>query len=139
VEHGFDVVPVRVEDIGGVVAGVVLRPDARHAVVAGAGRERNVVEAIDGLSALGLERDVRTSDRVAAPNAEVEAVLVRVVRDGARLLVDDALPEEVEHLVVEAARPLPLPRVDGNVRDGHCGVWQTASMLFPSASRTNAA
>ena len=45
--NGLDVVPVGVEDEGTVVAGVVLGPLARPAVVAVARGDRGLVKAVD--------------------------------------------------------------------------------------------
>src|SRR5690348_11809453 len=58
VEHRLDVVAVRVEDEGAVIALVVDRPLARRAVVAVARLDRGSVERVDLLPALRGERDV---------------------------------------------------------------------------------
>ncbi len=54
--------PVRVEHEGGVVAGVVVAL-ARRAVVAAAGGDRGLVEAIDRRAVGRLEREVETGRR----------------------------------------------------------------------------
>ena len=59
VEHGFDVVPVRIEDERGVVAGVV-RPLSGCTVVPTARCERSLVKAAYGLAIGSLEREVET-------------------------------------------------------------------------------
>src|SRR3954471_23207703 len=56
--HHLDAVPVRVGDIGGVVARPVLRPRARGAVVVPAVGDRGGVRGVDGSPAGRLERDV---------------------------------------------------------------------------------
>ena len=116
----FDVVAVGVEDVGGVVARVVLSTDPWRAVVASTEGECVRVEPLDGLAIGAGERDVRPSDRVAPSDPEVEAVLVREVGEHAVLLVDDAVPEWPEKLLVEPFRATPLTDVDRNVSDGHC-------------------
>ncbi len=78
------------------------------------------MEPLDGLAIGAGERDVRPSDRVAPSDPEVEAVLVREVGEHAVLLVDDAVPEWPEKLLVEPFRATPLTDVDRNVSDGHC-------------------
>jgi hypothetical protein len=64
---------------------------------------------------------VRPSDRVAPSDSEVESVLVREVGERTVLLVDDAVPERPEEVLVEPFRAIPLADVDRNVSDGHCG------------------
>ena len=44
---GFDIVAVRVDDEGAVIVGVVVRADARRAVVLAAGSQRRRVEGVD--------------------------------------------------------------------------------------------
>ena len=97
------------------------------------------METIDGLAIRTLEGDMSAAHRVAPADSEVEALLAGEVRQRPRFLVDDAVAQPPEHFLVEALRALPLADVDRDVRDGHWGVWQTASMLLPSASWTNAA
>src|SRR5919201_14331 len=58
VVHGLDVVPVGIEHVRAVVAGVVDRALARLAVVAVAGGERNAVELLHGCVVRGGKREV---------------------------------------------------------------------------------
>jgi hypothetical protein len=79
------------------------------------------------------------ADRVPPTDPEVEALCIREVGKHAGLLVDDAVAEPLERREVEPLRGFEVGDVDGDVREGHCGSWQTASRLLPSASWTNAA
>ena len=79
------------------------------------------MEPLDGLAIGAGECDVRPSDGVAPSDPEVEAALVREVGERAVLLVDDAVPERPEKLLVEPFCAIPLADVDRNVSDGHCG------------------
>src|SRR4051812_24834307 len=89
---GLDVVPVRVEHEGAVVALRVLRAQGRGAVVGATGRERLLVEGLHLLHALGSERDVhRRADGIvgrdregmlAAGVAELDLVRQHVARQG---------------------------------------------------------
>jgi hypothetical protein len=97
------------------------------------------VEGVDRRTVVALESDVGAADGVATADPEVETARVREVGERARLLVDDPVAEPAEHRLVERLRALPVRHVDRDVRDRHPGRWQTASMLFPSGSRTNAA
>ena len=107
-------------------------------MVPSAGRERHLVEAVDCRPVLRAEGDMCASHRIPPSDPEVEPARVGVVRERVGFLVDDAIAEQREHLVVEAPRAVEVADVDGDVLDAHCGFWQTASMLFPSASRMKA-
>ncbi len=72
----LDVVAVGIEDEGGVVALVVVRPLAGRAVVASAGGERRVVEGLDGVAVRGGEGDVELALQRFA-GADPEARLLR--------------------------------------------------------------
>jgi hypothetical protein len=61
------------------------------------------------------------------------------VRDCSGLLVHDAIAERLECANVERLRGLEVAHVHCYVCDRHGDEWQTASMLLPSGSRTNAA
>ena len=63
-EDGLHVVPVRVEDVGGVVVGVVALADARRAVVAPFVRDCGGVEAVDRLSITSDEGEVKRARRL---------------------------------------------------------------------------
>src|SRR5919106_3639819 len=88
VVHGLDVVPVGVENVGAVVAGVISRTLSRRAVVTVAGGERATVE-------LARRRGVRNRkgevDVLALASATVVdglgAVAVRVEEEGAVVVV----------------------------------------------------
>src|SRR5689334_22122293 len=58
VANQFDVVAVRVDDEGRVVVRVVLRPQARPAVVLAARLQRRAMEVVDLLAVPGPERDM---------------------------------------------------------------------------------
>src|SRR5215468_11770212 len=55
---GFNVVAVGVKHEGAVVVGVIMRAQARRAIVASAGRERRLVERINRCAIVGLDRDM---------------------------------------------------------------------------------
>ena len=74
-EDGLDVVAVRVQHVGGVVAVAVLGARSRRAVVAAAGVERRRVEGVDGLAAVAFERDVRAAGGAALMDPEVVAAV----------------------------------------------------------------
>src|SRR5262249_20148197 len=68
----LDVVSVEVENESGVVAGVVLRPQARRAVVATTGPERCLVEGANLDPALDSEGKMHRRSRLAvAPDPEL--------------------------------------------------------------------
>jgi hypothetical protein len=58
VMHGLNVVPVRIECVGSVIVGVVLRPEAWRSVIASASSEGGGVKGIDDGAAWGSEGDV---------------------------------------------------------------------------------
>src|SRR5829696_8335344 len=58
VEDGLHIVPIRVEDVGGVVVGMVALVDARRTVVAPAGGESGGVEPINRCSISSGEGEV---------------------------------------------------------------------------------
>src|SRR5215208_7895680 len=120
---------VRVEDVGGVVTGVVLGPLARGAVVAEAGLEGGAVELLDRRAVAGREREVHVlghglvghERERALATRDVEAVGGALVhaqpdrrRDG---LVEEPRLDEVADADPEVVDPvLPGPRlavVDG--------------------------
>src|SRR5690606_34817360 len=80
IEYRFDVVTIRVVNERGVVAGPVLGPVARCAVVAGAGVERGPVECVDFLPALRLEGQVQRLDD--GPLRDPEVRVLPVVEAG---------------------------------------------------------
>src|SRR5207302_5899980 len=126
---------VRSEDESAVVPVVVTRPLARRAVIAVAGFERDSVERVHLLAALGGEGAVDVlaqrlavlRDREVAPLGEP---LVGV-------LPAELVPEGSENRRVEPLRRLEVGDAKGDVVD-HSGWWLTASMLLPSGSRTYA-
>jgi len=60
VTDGFDIVAVRVEHECAIVVVVVLRPQARWAVVASARRHRRAMKCVDLRTGLRAKRDVHT-------------------------------------------------------------------------------
>jgi hypothetical protein len=62
VVDGLDVVAIRVERVGAVVAFVVLGPQPRRAVIAPSRLQRRGVEMVHGLTAGSGEGDVEPGD-----------------------------------------------------------------------------
>jgi hypothetical protein len=120
VVHRLDIRPVRIEDVRAVVARVI-RALSRRSVVAAAGCERSVVEAVDGLAIGCLEREVE-SRRDGTVVADEELV----GREPALAFTRDPEPERLECAGVE-----PLARVD--VGDPEVNVVEKAAprVLLP--------
>src|SRR5688572_23605884 len=59
VANRFDVVPVRTYDESRIVVCVVVRAQARRAIVFGAGLQSRAIEGFDLLAILGAERQVK--------------------------------------------------------------------------------
>src|SRR5439155_17214950 len=57
----LDVVAIGIEDEGGVIVGMIMRPEPRLAIVAPACRNRSHVEFIHDLAAIGGKGDVHMS------------------------------------------------------------------------------
>ena len=102
VEDRLDVVPVGVERVGGVVAGVV-GPLPGGAVVATAGGEGRFVKAVDGLAAARLEGEVEASGRL-----PVVAHEELVGGEVALAFHDELAAERLEHGGVEALARLEV-------------------------------
>src|SRR5918996_904388 len=101
-EDGFDVVPVRVEHVGRVIAGVIF-PFPRRPVVAAAGGKGSLVEAADCFLVRCLKGDVKACSRLAVVAHE------ELVRGECPI----ALPREVsanpsQHRAVEALALLDI-------------------------------
>ena len=73
-EDGLDVVAVRIEQEGAVVAGVVLGPLARGAVRAVAGLEAGSMEGVDGRDVRRREREMDADRRLPLDVREDRAV-----------------------------------------------------------------
>src|ERR1700746_449475 len=89
---GLDIVAVGVADEGAVIVLVIMRPQARRAVVAPTRRDRRLVEGIDGGAVLGMESDMgRGSGRLAGSDPEVRAGVAEpgVIAMAAGLVVAD--------------------------------------------------
>src|SRR5690242_14524496 len=125
----FDLVAVRIVRECAVVVRVVVRPEARRAIVLGARLDRGLVERIDRLAALGDKGDVRAALLVRllvqlCRLADPEARLVRfavAVRDDALAGnvdgVDAAVAERLQRGVIECLRLLQVRNADRNVID----------------------
>ncbi|KUQ20133.1 hypothetical protein AWI35_12060 [Klebsiella aerogenes] len=57
--HRFDIVSIWRNDKGGVVIGVVIRPQSRRAVILASGGQRRVPEGINLLAAVGAKGDMQ--------------------------------------------------------------------------------
>ena len=105
---GFDAVPVRVEEKAAVVVGVVLRPQARLAVVAVAGLHPTLPEGVDVLPRLDSEGHVQVT-------REWSLLLHRRDREVVPLEEFVTYGLTVEHGRVEPARGLEVGDSDGDV------------------------
>src|SRR5918996_6187617 len=101
-EDGFDVIPVRVEHVGGVVARVIFAL-AGSSVVTTARSDRGGVEAVDGLVVRRLKGEVKASGRLAVVAHEE---LVRGERTLA--LPGEVSAERVEHRAVKTLALLEI-------------------------------
>src|SRR3954471_19487097 len=103
VVHHLDVVAVRVEDEGGVVARVVHGALAGGPVVAVAGLERRPVEVLHGPIVVGAERQVQVLRRRTVVDERERRVRASEVREAVALVVEwMAAPRRDE--LVEARR-----------------------------------
>ena len=74
-EDGLHIVCVGVDDVGGVVPGVVVRPLARSPVVASAGSQRGLVKAVDRLAVRCGKGKVNRARRLSYHEREILAPL----------------------------------------------------------------
>ena len=72
-EDGLHIVSVRVDDVGGVVPGVVVRPLAGSPVGASAGSQRGLVEAVDRLAVRCGKGEVNQARRLSDHEREILA------------------------------------------------------------------
>ena len=81
--HRFDVVPIRADDEGGIVVRMIVRTQTRSTVVLAPGLQGRMIEVIDLLSSVGMERDMKRgrlllglvqAQRGASLTAEFDAV-----------------------------------------------------------------
>ena len=91
--------------------------DSGRAVVRSARGETGRVEAIDRVAVGARKGDVRATARLVPADPEVEAAVVREVREHALLLVDDPVAERPEKLLVETPCSIPVADVHGHVLD----------------------
>src|SRR5688572_18298377 len=64
-KHRLDIVSIGIEEEGGVIAGMVVRPLSGKAIVAAAGGEAGPVEGVDGGSVRGLESEMVAAGELA--------------------------------------------------------------------------
>src|SRR5688572_23471487 len=87
---GSHVAAVRIEDEGGVIAGMILRPNARRPVVRSASRQRSTIECIDGLTIRRSQRDMQVAvDRLSFTEEEKGALAAEA--DVVRLIIRSAV------------------------------------------------
>ncbi len=125
--HRLDVRPVRVEDVGAVVAGVV-GPLARGAVVTATGCDRGLVKAVDCLAVGRLEGEVEArGDGAVVRDEEL------VDGEPAIALADDAEPERLERARIEALARLEIgdAQVDVVEEPTSVNLWHRTSSLNP--------
>src|SRR5688500_4942782 len=82
VADGLDVVTVRVEHEGAVVAGMIVRANARTVIVAAAGGDRRGIERLDECARAHAERDMNCRNvRFAAGDPEIRHRRLAETRD----------------------------------------------------------
>src|SRR5688500_2717375 len=127
VADGLDVVTIRVEHEGAVVAGMIVSANARTAIVAAAGGDGRGIERLDECARAHAERDMNWRNvRFAARDPEVrhrrraETRDIGAAGDGGRKLLDHLVTNGRERLGVERLALLEVTDVDTGVVN-HCG------------------
>ena len=120
--HGFELVPVEVDDEGGVVGRAVVRPQPRPALVAAAGGHRRGVEGVDRGAARGAKREMETgAGRRGVARAGEERELVarprRAEADARRARPDPPVAERREHAIIEGGGPREVLHSEGQMRE----------------------
>ena len=113
-EDGLHIVCVWVNDVGGVVAGVVVRALTGNPVVGASGRERRLVETIDRFTVGGRERNVNRRRRLTGHDHEVFAPL-RPEGDLPVRELDLTAPPRVQRRSVEAPALLEVAHAKGQM------------------------
>src|SRR5215207_3961047 len=126
----FDVVAVRIEDEGPIVARMVLRTKPRSAVVAPTRRHGRLMESINGEAVIGSKRDVEGLTWLALADPEV-----RLAPPPEPCRIDTGFHEQLvaqrgKGFSVEALAPL-------EIRDGNTYVIQHCSHLPRLQDRTD--
>src|SRR5690606_36781006 len=140
----LDVVAVGLEDEGGIVVRVVVGPQARAAVVLADGRKRGGVQGVDLGAGFRLETDVQAAAVVAVADPEERLGVVEAGDSAAVVVVlhHHAQAERGQRGFVEGTRARVVGAGESEMVDAAHGVsfglWQTASTLLPSGSRTKA-
>jgi hypothetical protein len=139
---GFDVVAVRIEDEGGVVA-LAVGAWPGSPVVAAAGGEGGGVERVDGGLVDGVEGDVDAEDRL---RAQLDGEVFegrRASAEGARAVVDELEAERRKGIDVERAAGGEIAdrQLDVAERSGHgvSPVSQLGPEREPAAGRRRSA
>jgi hypothetical protein len=126
----FDVVAVRIEDEGPIVARMVLRAKPRIAVIAPTCRHGRLMEAINSGALIGSKRDVEGLARLALADPEVGLAPPSESRRTDAGLHDQLVTQRGKGFSVEALAPL-------EIRDGNTYVIQHYSHLPRLQDRTN--
>ena len=126
----FDVVAVRIENVGPIVARMVLGAKPGTTVVAPARRDGYLVEGVNGGAVVGGERDVESLAWLASAEPEVRLARASEPRRVGAGFHDQLVAEREEGLRVEALAP-------PEVRHGKTDVIQHRSHLPPPQGRTD--
>src|SRR5208337_4127522 len=140
VAHGFDIVAVGIEDEGPVVVRMIVRPQARRAVVPAPRRERRSIERLDLGARLSGEGDMRPALRLAA-GPDPEEGLALGAEAGVRLaaglsgrhLMDRAKAEGLQGGPVKRLRAVQVGDRDPDVVE-HAASPILAAGLMPTLS-----
>jgi hypothetical protein len=126
----FDVVAVRIEDEGPIVARMILRAKPRTAVVAPTRRDGRLMEGINGETVIGSKRDVEGLARLALADPEVRLSPPSETRCRDAGLHDQLVTQRGKDFSVEALALL-------EIRDGNTNVIEHYSHLPRLQDRTD--
>jgi hypothetical protein len=126
----FNVVALRIEDEGPIVAWMVLGAKPRTAVVAPTRRYGRFMEGINGEAVIGSKRDVEGLARLALADPEVGLALPPEPRRRDTGFHEQLVAQRGEGFSVEALAPL-------EIRDGNTYVIQHCSHLPRLQDRTD--
>jgi hypothetical protein len=111
----FDVVAVRIEDEGSIVAWMVLRAKPRTAVVAPTRRHGRLMEGVYGSTVFAGERDVDGSAHFTSPDPEIRLSRLSEAHTGDVVLHDQLVAEWGESFLIEALALFKLRYRKANV------------------------
>jgi hypothetical protein len=126
----FNVVAIRIEDEGPIVAWMVLRSKSRTAVVAPTRRHGRLMEGVNGEAVIGSKRDMEGLTWLALADLEVRLAPPPEPRRRDAGFHDQRVTQRGEGCRVEALAPL-------EIRDGNTYMIQHSSHLPRLQDRTD--